>query len=222
MPVNGLTYYIVGEESPIRKETNLRKVLLESGPAAFWVNVITIYRIVMSPVLVALIVTGSWSVFRWLLLVSFITDMIDGTLARSFRVNSILGARLDSLGDDLTVLVAVAALFVHYPDFIQAQLALILIVLGVFAIQFIAGVLKFRKITSFHTYGAKVAALFQGVFLLSVFFFDEITMWLFYSAMIITLVELVEEIVLVFMLREWQTDVRSIVHVLRRRSSVGG
>lgn len=46
------------------------------------INGITLYRLLAAPVLVLLILTHQVNVFKWLLAVSFFTDLIDGWLAR--------------------------------------------------------------------------------------------------------------------------------------------
>ena len=92
----------------------------------------------------------------------------------------------------------------------------ILILLGVFLIQFAASIIRYKKISSFHTYLAKTAAVVTGLFLLSVFFFERIIYPLFYASYIITFLELVEEIVIVFLLAKWKTNVKGIYWVLKK------
>src|SRR3954462_12389 len=89
------------------------------------INGITIYRIAITPVLLMLIFTGNDEWFRWLLPVSFFTDLIDGYLARKYKVTSIAGTKLDSIGDDLTVLSAVVGMFMFRFDFILEHIFLI-------------------------------------------------------------------------------------------------
>ena len=79
--------------------------------AWYVINGITLYRIIAAPFLLVLIFTGQYDIFKWLLGLSFFTDLIDGFLARKYKVASVLGTRLDSIGDDLTVLVGVIAFF---------------------------------------------------------------------------------------------------------------
>ncbi len=69
--------------------------------------------------------------------------------------------------------------------------------------------------TSFHTWGAKVAAVFQGVFLCSMFFLEEIQYWLFYITSMLTALELVEEIAMVYVMPRWKSDVRGLYWALR-------
>lgn len=185
--------------------------------AWYVINGITLYRIVAAPILLILIFTGQFDIFKWLLGISFFTDLIDGFLARRYKVASVLGTRLDSIGDDLTVLVAVIALFVTKMEFIKEQKVIFIILLSLFLIQTLYAFTRYGKITSFHTWLAKTAALLQGVFLLHVFFTDKPNLILFYGAAIITILELTEEIILVSLLPDWQTNVKGIYWVLRKK-----
>ena len=72
--------------------------------------------------------------------------------------------------------------------------------------------------TGFHTWLAKTAALLQGVFLLLVFFTDRPSMPLFYAAAIITILQLIEEIILVHLLPQWQTNVKGLYWVLKKNA----
>lgn len=185
--------------------------------AYYMINGITLYRIITAPLLVVLLFKGEQELFKWLLGVSFFTDLIDGVLARTFKVTSILGTRLDSIGDDLTVLVAILGLGVLQPRFFIEQWT-ILVPLGIlFLLQTGFALYRYGRITSFHTYLAKLAALAQGIFLLSFFFFETINYPLFYSAAFITIVELAEEIIIVWVLPQWKSNVRGLWWVLQKK-----
>ena len=185
-------------------------------PAWYIINGITLYRIIAAPFLLLLIFTGQYEIFKWLLGLSFFTDLIDGFLARKYKVASIMGTRLDSIGDDLTVLVGVIALFVKNMDFVKEQKFIFLFLLLLFLVQAIYAVIRYRKMTNFHTYLAKTAALLQGIFLLITFFSDEPNVILFYAAAMITILELIEEIILVKLLPAWETNVKGIYWVLKK------
>jgi CDP-diacylglycerol--glycerol-3-phosphate 3-phosphatidyltransferase len=185
--------------------------------AYYMINGITLYRIITAPLLVVLLFKGEQELFKWLLGVSFFTDLIDGVLARTFKVTSILGTRLDSIGDDLTVLVAILGLGVLQPRFFIEQWT-ILVPLGIlFLLQTGFALYRYGRISSFHTYLAKLAALAQGIFLLSFFFFETINYPLFYSAAFITIAELAEEIIIVWVLPQWKSNVRGLWWVLQKK-----
>jgi cardiolipin synthase len=183
------------------------------------INGITMYRIAITPVLLFLIFTGRYQLFAWMLPISFFTDLIDGFLARKYNVTSIAGTRLDSIGDDLTILCAVIAMFVFKFDFIVEQLVFIVPVLALFIIQVVFALARYGKITSFHTYGAKLAALLQGIFLITAFLLPYPLISLFYVATFVTIIELIEEIILVIMLPEWKANVKGIYWV--RKNTAG-
>jgi len=185
--------------------------------AFYLINGITLYRIVTAPLLIVLLFRGEQELFKWLLGVSFFTDLIDGVLARTFKVTRILGTRLDSVGDDLTVLVAILGLGVLQPQFFIEQWTLLLPLGILFLLQTGFALYRYGKITSFHTYLAKLAALAQGVFLLFFFFFEIIYYPLFYAAAFITMAELAEEIIIVWLLPQWKSNVRGIWWVLQQK-----
>lgn len=184
------------------------------------VNFITFFRILAFPIFIILLIQGKFDLFKWLLVISFLTDALDGFLARKFKVKSILGSRLDSLGDDLTVLAAVIGLFYYKPEFLKDEWGLIALLFGLFLTQNLYALLKYQRTTSFHTYGAKIAAVLQGVFLCSLYFVDESIDWLFYTTVALTGTELIEEMAIVYVLPQWKTDVPGLYWALKAQRQV--
>lgn len=182
------------------------------------INAVTLYRTIAFPFLVALIAIDRIDIFRWLLIVSFLTDLVDGYLARKFNATSVLGSKLDSIGDDLTILAAMIGLWVTRFDFIKSERIIFIVMGGLFLLQVIVALIRYQKISSFHTYLAKLAAILQGFFLCAMFLFDKPVYWLFYSASFITTLELVEEIIIVGILPEWKTDVKGLYWVIKSKN----
>lgn len=181
----------------------------------YLINGITFYRVIAAPFLVYLIIAGKYDIFKWLLAVSFFTDLIDGYLARKFKVTSILGTKLDSIGDDLTVLAGIIGLFIINPEFILQHKYFFLIPFVLLVLQITYALIRYKKMTTFHTYLAKIAAILQGVFLILFFLMSEPILILFYAAVFITSIELIEEIILVYLLPEWETNVRGLYWKLK-------
>lgn len=184
------------------------------------INGITLYRLIAAPVLLLLIFYRQVEIFRWLLAFSFFTDAIDGFLARRYKVSSVLGARLDSLADDLTVIVAAIAVFLIKKDFVTQQILFFFILLGLYLLQTIMAFRKYGKVSNFHTYLAKAAAVCQGIFLILIFFLPEPPLALFYAAVIITIIDLIEEIILVLVLPKWEVNVKGIFWVMKRKTGI--
>lgn len=187
-------------------------------PASFYlINSITLYRLIMGPVLIILAFMGENDLFKWLLPVSFATDLVDGTLARKYHVSSRMGAILDSIADDITVAAALAGAFLLKFQFILSNKWWFIAVLGLFAIQTIYAIIKYKRITSFHTYLAKIAAILQGFFFIFLFLLPEPMMPLFYAAIFVTAIELIEETIIVYFIPRWETDVKGLYWVLKKR-----
>jgi len=189
--------------------------LLKSTGTIRWINAITLYRIIAFPVLLILIFTNRFDIFKWMLIISFLTDAADGFLARKFKANSVLGAKLDSIGDDLTILAAVVGLAVAKTEFLKEHWIIFAIPLALFFIQVAAAFIRYRKMTSYHTYLAKMAAILQGFFMCSMFLFSDPVYGLFYTTAVVTTLELIEEIILVTMLPEWKTNVHGLYWVMK-------
>jgi len=181
------------------------------------VNGITFYRLLAVPLLLFLIFTGRAEVFKWFLAVSFFTDAIDGFLARRLKVTSEFGSKLDSVADDLTFVAAIVGVFVLKPHFLQQHLIIVIGLAVLFVIETVFALVKYGRLSSFHTWSAKGAAILQDVFLLLLFFLPQPPYILFYIACIVTAIDLVEEIILIYLLPKWQADVKSLFRVLKKR-----
>jgi phosphatidylglycerophosphate synthase len=187
---------------------------MERRPSYYWINALTYYRFIMGLVMILLALTGQLDIFKWLLPVSFFTDLIDGSLARKYKVESVRGAKLDSISDDLTVAAAIVGMFLFKQDFALQHISVLMIVLAVFLIQTLYAFIMYRRATSFHTYLAKIAAILQGCFFILLFLLPEPVMVLFYATAFVTFIELVEEIIIIRYLKVWRTNVKGLYWVV--------
>ncbi|MGZ4000376.1 MAG: CDP-alcohol phosphatidyltransferase family protein [Mucilaginibacter sp.] len=177
---------------------------------SYIINGITFYRMLVAPVLVYLIVAHRFDIFKWLLLLSFFTDAIDGYLARMYKITSAFGSRIDSIADDLTIIAAIVGIYVWHPTFILYEIVPVSILLILYLVQNTLALIRYKRLTSFHTYSAKIAAILQGIFMIAYFFLPYPIYWLFYLVVIFTVFDLVEEIVLILSLRIYRTNVRGL------------
>lgn len=167
------------------------------------------YRLAAAPFLLLLLWLDERLFFAWMLLISYATDAIDGYLARKLKITSPRGSQLDSLGDQVTLVVGLIGLFCFETNFIRTHLVIILIAFVPYILQMIIAYSKYGKATAFHTYLAKLSAIIQSAFILWSLFFSP-NMTLFYVMIIIGLLETFEEITLIFMYDNWASDVKGI------------
>lgn len=187
----------------------------------FITNAITGWRILMAPVIVALAWYREINLFKWLLAISFLTDAIDGFIARRFNVTSTRGAMLDSMGDDLTIAAAIAGMIIFKMDFVKEEASTFLILSILFLLHTTIALSKYGKLTSFHTWTAKIAAIAQASFLLGLFFLPAPPYTLFQIAAVLTLLDLMEEIVMMHILDKWEPDIRGLYSIWRRTRKAG-
>jgi phosphatidylglycerophosphate synthase len=184
-------------------------------------NAFSIYRIGAAPVLVYLAYKDLRLLFASMFVISLFTDMLDGYVARKWKITSKLGSQLDSVGDALTFVAGLIGAWFLEREFIQEHLTLVLVAFLPYLLQIGLAIAVYGRPSSFHTYLAKAAALLQGVFLIILFFYGPL-LWLFYLAAIVTILEIVEEIVLVFLIPKWKTDVKGLYWVLKNRGKKHG
>lgn len=167
------------------------------------------YRIAAAPILVLFLWMDNKEIFMYLLLVSYITDAIDGYIARKLKITSPRGSQLDSIGDQITFIIGLLGLLKFEFDFINAHLTIILLAFIPYIIQMLYAYMKYGKATAFHTYLAKLSAIVQSGFILVSLFFAPYNT-LFYFMIVIGILETVEEITLIYMYHKWASDIKGI------------
>ncbi len=167
------------------------------------------YRIFAVPILIVFIWLGERELFSWFMLISYATDAVDGYLARKLEITSARGSQLDSYGDQLTLIIALFGLLIFEYDFMRENFILILVAFIPYIIQMLIAFKKYGKATAFHTYLAKLSAIVQAAFVLWMLFFGPVY-WLFYTMIILGVVETIEEITLITMYDSWVEGVKGI------------
>lgn len=176
---------------------------------------ISIYRIIAVPAIVIVIFLDKKTLTGWLLLVSFLTDALDGYIARKKEITSDKGANLDSIGDALTFLAGAFGFFMFGLDYIKDHFTIVAVAFGLYIFQLILAFIRYGRSSSFHTYSAKGAAVLQALFLV-VFHIVGWWEWLFWAALVISVVETIEEIVIIFVLPKWEANVKGLYWILKR------
>lgn len=92
-------------------------------------------------------------------LLAGLTDVLDGYIARKLKVESILGARLDSVADFFLYGFLVYYLITQYPELLYSQLIFIIIIISIRLINILIGIMKFKKLVMIHTIANKLSGL---------------------------------------------------------------
>lgn len=177
------------------------------------------YRLAAAPFLIGLIIYDIRMLFTWMLLISYLTDAIDGYLARKLKITSPRGSQLDSFGDQVTLIIGIVGLYTFENEFILKNLTLIIVVFIPYTVQMLIAYSKYGKATAFHTYFAKFSAIVQCTFIVHSLFFQP-NYPLFYFMIAIGILETLEEIALIFMYKNWVSDVKGIFWAIKDKRRI--
>ena len=178
-------------------------------------NIVSASRIGIAPVLIYCAWLGHENLFIIFLIISLLSDALDGFLARKLNAVTEAGAKLDSIGDLATYLVLPVCAWWLWPEIIQQEAPYVVIALSAYFLPLIAGVVKFHQIPSYHTYGAKAAAVIMGIAMLLLFMTDLNIV--FRIAAIFQAIVALEELAITIQLSEIKSDIKSIWHLNAER-----
>ena len=171
-------------------------------------------RLALVPVLLGLAWLGLHGVFVAALAVALATDVLDGFLARRLGVCSEAGARLDSRADLATWLALPLCAWWLRPDLVATEAlwigAGLVSALGTTAYGFV----RFRRLTSYHTWGAKASAVALGAALFP--FLGWGVALPLQAAIALLVLSQIEEAAITRTLPAWESDVPSWWHARER------
>ncbi|MDD5461102.1 MAG: CDP-alcohol phosphatidyltransferase family protein [Methylococcales bacterium] len=177
-------------------------------------NLLTGFRFVAAPGLLWLAWHGYGVDFMGLLAIAFLTDLLDGLVARLTGQITQFGATLDSWADVITYLTIAAACWWLWPDIVHRELFFVGLIVASCLLPAAAGFSKFGQFTSYHTWGVKLAAASMGLTLYVLFLGGPV--WPFRMAAVICILAAIEEIALTLLLSEPESNVRSVWDVIKR------
>ena len=176
-------------------------------------NFLSSFRMGLVPVLLLLAWEGLGKWFLLFLVVSLITDIADGFIARRFNATSELGAKLDSWADFATYLALPFCAWWLRPDAIRAEAMSIGMIVVFYVTPIVIGFLKYRKLTSYHTWLAKVCAVAAGAVFLVFFAGGPNWPWRVFAPLVV--ISGLEEIFITALLSEWRANVPTAWHALQ-------
>jgi phosphatidylglycerophosphate synthase len=176
-------------------------------------NMLSIGRLLSAPLLLLLALLQLEQAFLLLLLFAFISDVLDGAIARHFKITSELGAQLDSWADVLIYLAFTLSTLWLWPEVVLEQKTYITIFIVSLLLPTITGILKFGNLTSYHTWLVKIAVVAMAVG--SLLLFTGGPDWLFRIASILCMLAGIEETLITLYLKEKRSNVRSLLHITK-------
>lgn len=178
-------------------------------------NLVSSVRILMSPVLILLALNQQELWFLGILIFSEFTDVLDGYLARRLNQITRLGSHLDSWGDFAIYSTIAIGAWILWPDIIRQQYLPVSIIIGSFTLPVILGLIKFKTLTSYHTWSVKIAVAITVLAYLLLF--SGLLDWPIQLAAAACLYAALEEVSISLIIPRERTDVRSFIQALHYR-----
>lgn len=171
-------------------------------------NLVSSIRIGLAPVLVYFAINQMEAWFLGVLLFSGFTDILDGFLARTLNQITALGAHLDSWGDFAIYSTMAICAWILWPGIVEREMLYFAMIIASFSVPVAIGLIKFRGLTSYHTWSVKVAVAvtFTGYVLL----FAELAQWPFVLASLVCVYAGIEEILITLTMNRERVNVSSI------------
>jgi CDP-diacylglycerol--glycerol-3-phosphate 3-phosphatidyltransferase len=179
-------------------------------------NLLTAFRIVCAPVLLVMAWQGYATAFMALLVAAFLSDALDGLVARLSGQVSQFGAKLDSWADAILFSTITVSAWWLWPEIVRREAVYVGVVMASYLLPAIVGYLKFRAVTSYHTWIVKFAVATVGLSLFVLFLGGPA--WPFRLGTALCVLAAVEEIAITAVSTELHSDVRSLLDVLKHLS----
>lgn len=180
-------------------------------------NFISFYRLVAFPVILWLAISENEPLFAIFLIINLVSDVLDGFIARTFKCETELGARLDSIADIGTYILAIAGIFIFKYQDIEPHLALFITFISLFFITDIVALIKFKRFSSFHLYSWKIGGYLQGGFFIALFSIGFYK-YFFFFIMIWGILAFIEHIIIQMILPEMRSNVKGLYWVLKEKN----
>lgn len=179
-------------------------------------NLLSLLRLTLVPVLAIAAVLNEAVLFLLILAISLFSDMLDGYFARKLKQVTELGARLDSWADMATYAMMIVGLYVMWPAVFDQQFFYLVAASVSYVLPVVIALFRFGDFPSYHTWGAKLAALLIAPAFYLLLLNDQ--QLLFRAVIIFHVVVALEEVAITFALKKSETNVASILSLLRKYS----
>lgn len=171
-------------------------------------NLITLFRAVSIPVLLYLAFINSRQAFSILFTFSWLSDTIDGYIARLLGQSTEFGAKFDSITDDIGAVFLLFEAYLLFPELAKEYGLYVLISLFLLAIGYLFRIFKAKNV-GIHLYSSKVTAFLLGFFFFILLYFG-FNPYLFWIGMALSYLSNLELILVIIFRKRVDENTRSL------------
>jgi cardiolipin synthase len=179
-------------------------------------NVITSYRLLMVPLILYFAFSGQEKLFAVFIIINLLTDWLDGHIARWFKMETEIGAKLDAFADNFTYVEAFIGLFLFKMDDLRPHLISFIIFIAMLVSTVIVSLIKFRKFPSYHLYSTKIGGYIEGGFFICLFTLGFYAP-LYYFMVVWAVLAAIECITIDLLMPEMRSNVQGLYWLLKER-----
>jgi CDP-diacylglycerol--glycerol-3-phosphate 3-phosphatidyltransferase len=185
----------------------------------FWTipNILSLYRIIIFPFVLWLIFSNNESLFTLFISISFITDFLDGFIARKFKMQTNIGVKLDSWADLGTYILAFIAIGLFKWQQIKPHALMLYVFAGIMTLSYLIVFLKFKGLIGLHTYMFKITGYMQGAFIINLFLLGFYLLP-YYICLAWGTLACIEEIIIILILKKPKMNVKGLYWILKNKN----
>ena len=177
-------------------------------------NILSLYRLFSFLFVFIFIFLDQQNLFVFFICFNLFTDFLDGWIARRFNQITEIGSAIDGLADTGTYILALGGIIAFkWVDF-QSYIVSVSIFFGLFIFAELFPLIKFGKLFSYHTYGAKISAYIKSLFFVVLFTLGFYS-WFYYIVIISGIIHFSESIIITAILKESRSDVKGLYWILK-------
>lgn len=182
-------------------------------------NLLSLYRLFSFPVILVIAILGYESFFAILLIISLITDFLDGFIARTFNMKTEIGAKLDSIADNGMFILFFLGVFLFKWDDIGQHAISFFIFMVLFVSCILLSLIKFGRFPSLHLYSWKIGGYIIGSFFLVLFAFD-FYVYLYYIMIAWSVLSFIEHIIIQLLIKNMISNAKGLYWVLKNLKEI--
>jgi cardiolipin synthase len=177
----------------------------------FWniPNSLSLYRLLVFPLILVWIFTGREDLVALFIAISLFTDWLDGIIARTFNMQTAIGAKLDSWADTGTFICSFLAIYFFKWEEMKPHAIMLYVFFGFWLLSYLVVFIKFKGLIGLHTYLFKATGYVQGAFIIILFLAGFYPV-LFYICMAVGVLACIEEIIIILRLKQPKMNVKGL------------
>jgi len=181
-------------------------------------NFLSLYRLLTFPLVMYFTFSSKEMLFAVFLIINLITDSLDGIIARTFNMQTKLGARLDALADVGMYICAITGILVFKATDFAPHIWSLYVYIGFYAASVLISLLKFKRLPSLHLYSSKTGGYLQGIFFFVLFAFG-FNAGFYYFVIAVAILTFCEQIAVQWALDEPMSNAKGLYWVLKNKNN---